>query len=147
MKLIILSYSESYFKVSKFILVRFYQFSCIQDYYKRIAFQNAYETSIIFQPFLYASDPPNLRLMHPLSLSNLNTCIGIFLPSTLKMKYVNMQHVNVQVRHTCNCQHATTFSLFFVNNYALIFKDIELFGSTMYHVHHYDSRSALLLLK
>ena len=102
MKLIILPYSESYFKVSMLILVRFYQFSCIQDYYKRIAFQNAYETSIIFQPFLYASVPPNLRLMHPLSLSNLNTCIGIFLPSTLKMKYVNMQHVNVQVRHTCN---------------------------------------------
>ena len=33
MKWIVLAYSESYFEETKYILVKFYQFSCIQEYY------------------------------------------------------------------------------------------------------------------
>ena len=57
MKWIILPYSESYFEERKYILVKCYQFSCIQETVKRISFENAYESSVIFQPFLYANVP------------------------------------------------------------------------------------------
>ena len=58
MEWIVLPYSESYFEETKYILAKFYQFSCTQEYYiKRIAFENWYESSIIFQPFLYANVP------------------------------------------------------------------------------------------
>ena len=33
MKWIVLPYSESYFEETNYILVKFYQFSCIQEYY------------------------------------------------------------------------------------------------------------------
>ena len=57
MKWIVLPSSESYFEETKHILVKFYLFSCIQNTIRRIAFENAYESSIIFQPFLYANVP------------------------------------------------------------------------------------------
>ena len=57
MKWIILPYSESCFEETKYILVKFYKFSCIQEYIKRIAFENAYGSSVIFQPFWYANVP------------------------------------------------------------------------------------------
>ena len=34
MKWIVLPYSESYFEETKYMLVKFYQFSCYQEYYK-----------------------------------------------------------------------------------------------------------------
>ena len=55
MKWIVLLYSESYSEETKGILVQIYPFSCNQEYYKLIAFQNVYELSIIFQSFLYAN--------------------------------------------------------------------------------------------
>ena len=58
MKWIVLPYSDSYFEETKYILVKIYQFSCIHEYtIKRIAFENACESSIIFPPFLYANVP------------------------------------------------------------------------------------------
>ena len=33
MKLVVLPYSESYFEKTNYVLVRFYQFSCNQEYY------------------------------------------------------------------------------------------------------------------
>ena len=60
MKWIVLPYSESYFEETKYILVKFYQFPVFKNtvLFKRIAFENAYESSsIIFQPVLYANIP------------------------------------------------------------------------------------------
>ena len=57
MKLVVLPYSESYLEETKYILVKFHQFSCYQNTIKRIEFENAYESSIIFQPLLYANVP------------------------------------------------------------------------------------------
>ena len=57
MKWIVLPYSESYFEETKYMLVKFYQFPVIKNTIKRIAFENAYESSIIFQPLLYANVP------------------------------------------------------------------------------------------
>ena len=54
----VLPYSESYFEETKYILVKFYQLSCIfENTIKGIEFENTYESSIIFQPFLYANVP------------------------------------------------------------------------------------------
>ena len=50
------------FDETKYMSVKFYQFSCIQNTINWIAFENEYESSIIFQPFLYANvpaDPPS----------------------------------------------------------------------------------------
>ena len=53
--MIVLPYSESYFDETKHILVKFYNIFCVlKNTIKRIAFENAYEWSIIFQPCLYA---------------------------------------------------------------------------------------------
>ena len=49
MKWIVLPYSESYFEKTKYFLVKFYQFSCNEDYY--------YYYYLIFQPLLYANVP------------------------------------------------------------------------------------------
>ena len=57
MKWTVLPYSESYFEETKYMLVKFYKFSCNQYTIKRIAFENAYESSIIFQPLVYANVP------------------------------------------------------------------------------------------
>ena len=43
------------FQETKDILVEFFNFSVLVI--KRIAFENAYESSIIFQPLLYANVP------------------------------------------------------------------------------------------
>ena len=65
MKWIVLSYSESYFEETEYILVnKFINFPVLKNAIKRIAFANANESSIIFlSTFL-----PNLRLMRPFSL-------------------------------------------------------------------------------
>ena len=57
MKWVALPYSEPYTEETKCNEVKIYLFSCNQEYYtiKRIAFKNAWESSIIFQSFLYAS--------------------------------------------------------------------------------------------
>ena len=57
MKWIELPYSESYFEETKYILVNFANFPVFKNTMKRIAFENAYESSRIFQPFLYANVP------------------------------------------------------------------------------------------
>ena len=57
MKLVVLSYSESFLEETKYILEKFYRFPVIKNTIKRIAFENAYESSIIFQPLLYADVP------------------------------------------------------------------------------------------
>ena len=57
MKWTVLPYSESYFEETKDILVEFFNFSVLENTIKRIAFENAYESSIIFQPLLYANVP------------------------------------------------------------------------------------------
>ena len=53
MKWIVLPYSESYFEETKYTLVN----PVIKNNIKRIAFENAYESFIIFQPLLYANVP------------------------------------------------------------------------------------------
>ena len=57
MKSIVLPYLESYFEEAKYMLVKFYLFSCNRETFIRIAFENAYESSIIFQPLLYTNVP------------------------------------------------------------------------------------------
>ena len=52
MKWIVLPYSET-----KYILVKCYQFTVFKNTIKRIAFENEYVSSIIFQTFLYANVP------------------------------------------------------------------------------------------
>ena len=60
MKWIVLPYSESYFEETKYILlISFFKFHVFKNTIERIAFENAYESSIIFQPFLYANMPSN----------------------------------------------------------------------------------------
>ena len=61
MKWIVLPYSESYFEETKCILVKFYQFSRIQEYYKRM------KRLQIFSLFYMPTFLPNLRLMLQLS--------------------------------------------------------------------------------
>ena len=57
MKWIVLPYSESYFEETEYILIKCYQFPVFMNTIKRIAFENTYESSIIFQPFLYVNVP------------------------------------------------------------------------------------------
>ena len=58
MKWIVLNYSESYFEETRYILlISFFNFHVFKNTIKRIAFENAYESSINFQPFLYANVP------------------------------------------------------------------------------------------
>ena len=59
---------KSHFEKTKYILVNFTNFPVIKNTIKRIAYENAYESSIIFQPLLpMPTFLPNLRLMRPLS--------------------------------------------------------------------------------
>ena len=57
MKLVVLPYSESYFEETKYILVNFTNFPVFKNTIKQIAFEYAYESSIIFQPLLYVNVP------------------------------------------------------------------------------------------
>ena len=57
MKWIVLPYLESYFEDTKYILVSFDQFSCIQEYYYTNSIWKCVWPSILFQPFLHASAP------------------------------------------------------------------------------------------
>ena len=82
MKLVVLLYSESYLQETKYILVKFNHFSCIKNTIERIAFENAYELSIIFQPFLYANVPaespsyaPTFKFQLSLGLNQEGICV------------------------------------------------------------------------
>ena len=55
MSWIVWPYSESYPEETKYIKEKIYQLSC--NTIKQIAFENVYESSIIFQSFLYAKIP------------------------------------------------------------------------------------------
>ena len=58
MKWIVLPYSESYFEEQNNILVNILPiFHVFKNTFIWMAFQNAYESSIIFQSFLYANVP------------------------------------------------------------------------------------------
>ena len=56
-KWIVLPYSETYFEETKYMLVNFINFPVIKNTIKRKAFENAYGSSIIYQPLLYANVP------------------------------------------------------------------------------------------
>ena len=64
MKLVVLSYSESYSKEAKCTEVKINPFSCNQEYCWTNSIRNAYASTIIFQ----STFPSNLRLMRPLFL-------------------------------------------------------------------------------
>ena len=55
MKWIVLPYSNSYSEETKCINVIFIHFPLIQKTNKQTTFENMYESSIIFQSFLYAN--------------------------------------------------------------------------------------------
>ena len=52
MKWIVLPYSESYFEDSKYIFVKFYQFSCIQEFYLTYIFRKRKWIAYNFSAFL-----------------------------------------------------------------------------------------------
>ena len=68
MKWIVLPYSESYFEETIYILVNFYHFPVFNYTIKRKAFDNAYESFIIFSLIYMPTFLPNLRLIRPLSV-------------------------------------------------------------------------------
>ena len=75
-RLILLPYLESYFEETKYILVKFYQFSCIQEsYYKNSIWKRVW---IVYNcsPYYMPTFQPNLRLMR--SLSNLFGLVYLF---------------------------------------------------------------------
>ena len=95
MKWIVLSYSESYFEETKYILVKFYQFSCNQ------AFENAYESYINFQPLLYAKVPtkspsyaPTIFTFYVLLNSARHACLYY-----LKILILIQNHVTVLISY------------------------------------------------
>ena len=63
MKWIVLPYSELYVEETKYMLVKFYQFSCNQEYYETNSIRKCVFFSLFYMPMFL----PNLRLMRPLS--------------------------------------------------------------------------------
>ena len=59
MKWIVLPQSESFFEETNYMLVKNFitNFPVIKNTIQRIAFENAYESSMIFQPLSYANVP------------------------------------------------------------------------------------------
>mgnify|MGYP003692198961 CR=1 FL=1 len=76
MKWIVLPYSEWYFEETKYISVKFYQFSCIQGYYQTNSIRKCvwfvYNFSAFFNMPTFL---PNLRLMRPLSFSEVQLVV------------------------------------------------------------------------
>ena len=70
MKWIVLPYLATYFEEAKYILVYFTNVPAFKNTIKRVAFENAYESSILFSAYI-PTFLPNHRLMRPLS-SNIN---------------------------------------------------------------------------
>ena len=57
MKWVVLPYSEPYTEETNAMKLKFTQFNVTKNTIKRIAFKNAFKSSIIFQSLLYASIP------------------------------------------------------------------------------------------
>ena len=81
MKWIVLPYSESYFEETKYTLVN----PVIKNNIKRIAFENAYESFIIFQPLLYANVPAESPSYAP---TFFNMCLKMHSAHPLVIKIV-----------------------------------------------------------
>ena len=72
MKWIILPFPDSYFEETKYMSVKFYQFSCIREYY----LTNSIRKCVLIVYNLSATFLPNLRLMRPLSLM-FDLCLSV----------------------------------------------------------------------
>ena len=72
MKWIILPFPDSYFEETKYMSVKFYQFSCIREYY----LTNSIGKCVLIVYNLSATFLPNLRLMRPLSLM-FDLCLSV----------------------------------------------------------------------
>ena len=60
-----LPYSGSYFEETKCTNLKFAYFPVIKNTFKRIAFENAYESNIIFQSSLFANIPAESTFIVP----------------------------------------------------------------------------------
>ena len=70
MKWIVLPYSESYFEETKYILVRFYEFACNQEYYLMNSIRKRVWIVYNFSAFVICQ----LRLMRALSIKGWSKC-------------------------------------------------------------------------
>ena len=72
MKWVVLPYSESFFEETKYILVKFYQFSCIQEYYQTNSIRKRVWIVYNISAFLYASVPAESPSYAPTFFRNLH---------------------------------------------------------------------------
>ena len=79
-------YMHMHMYIAKYnILIDTYLFKKTKKNTNKHDIQNAYESSIIFQPFYMPMFLPNLRLMRPLSLKK----VSLMIPSLFEIFHLN----------------------------------------------------------
>ena len=96
MKWIAFPYSESYFEETKYILVKFYQFSCIQEYSLTNSIRKRVWIVYTFSAFLYANVPAEFPSYAPTFFVNLYH-IDMILFFILKNRIVKLIVVSISI--------------------------------------------------